>query len=247
MGGHKSSTAPVRPLPRAAEGPRDKGNGYILPGPCLQGCRHPPPCVPQSHHGQTSPLSTFSLQTNLRSLKNKAECLAMVRVAHGYPHPPCQSFPAPEQQGSWNKRTLHLVKPEEKLLGRSRGEGLASPTPRGHSWGNKLAISIAHLPAAQPGSKSPLHPMTPQGQAPQRPFPGPGSAPGPPARGAPPLGSHLHTHPGPPWAADSPHFGHGSQRRLACTRTPDCGCEAGRGVHWHRGIGPRHLQAPAPR
>lgn len=75
--------------------------------------------------------------------------------------------------------------------------------------------------------------MTPQGQAPQRPFPGPGSAPGPPARGAPPLGSHLHTHPGPPWAADSPHFGHGSQRRLACTRTPDCGW--GRGLRFGQG------------
>lgn len=66
-------------------------------------------------------------------------------------HPVSLSQPQSSRAAGTNVLTLHLVKPEEKLLGRSCGEGLASPTPRGHSWGNKLAISIAHLPAAQLG------------------------------------------------------------------------------------------------
>lgn len=151
MGGHKSSTAPVRPLPRAAEGPRDKGNGYILPGPCLQGCRHPPPCVPQSHHGQTSPLSTFSLQSPVPEEQSRVSGNGAGWLTATLTHPVSLSQPQSSRAAGTNVLTLHLVKPEEKLLGRSCGEGLASPTPRGHSWGNKLAISIAHLPAAQLG------------------------------------------------------------------------------------------------
>lgn len=114
MGGHRSSTAPVRPLPRAAEGPQDKGNGYILPGSCLQGCRHPPPCVPQSHHGQTSPLSTFSLQTNLRSLKNKAECLAMVRGGSRLPLPTLSVFPSPRAAGQLEQTYLHCTSSSQR-------------------------------------------------------------------------------------------------------------------------------------
>lgn len=37
----------------------------------------------------------------------------------------------------------------EHVLGRGHGKKSGEPTPRGHSWGNKLATSIAHLPGEQ--------------------------------------------------------------------------------------------------
>lgn len=44
----------------------------------------------------------------------------------------------------------HLVSSQrDNVLGRGHGKKPGEPTPRGHSWGNKLATSIARLPAGQ--------------------------------------------------------------------------------------------------
>lgn len=71
----------------------------------------------------------------------------------------------------------------EEAMEKKPGE----PTPRGHSWGNKLATSIARLPEDKPGSRSLLPPAARRRRpAPRAPSPPTGSAPGPPAPGAPP-------------------------------------------------------------
>lgn len=75
----------------------------------------------------------------------------------------------------------------ENVLGRGHGKKPGEPTPRGHSWGNKLATSIARLPEDKLGSRSRLPPAARQRHpAPREPSPPTGSAPGPPAPGAPP-------------------------------------------------------------
>lgn len=105
MGGHKSSIAPAQPLPRPTERAQYKRNGYILPGPCLQG-RHPPPFLPRADHGQTLPLSVFSFQSNLQSMKeqNRTFGHGVGWLAAALPHP--VSLSQPQSSGAAGTNVL---------------------------------------------------------------------------------------------------------------------------------------------
>lgn len=79
--------------------------------------------------------------------------------------PALPSTPTPEAVPSPGARTVmrgvppgwldecavpHFVSGQrEHVLGRGHGKKSGEPTPRGHSWGNKLATSIARLPREQ--------------------------------------------------------------------------------------------------
>lgn len=154
MGGHKSSIAPAQPRPRPMEGAQYKRNGYILPSPCLQG-RHPPPFLPRANHGQTLPLSVFSFQSNLQSVKNKTERLTMVWGGSPLPSPTPSVSPSPRAAGQLEQTYLRTWaaprQAREKATGNELWRRPGQPCTSGHSRGNKLAMSIAHLPAAQLG------------------------------------------------------------------------------------------------
>lgn len=97
-----------------------------------------PNLIMDRHH--LFPSSPFK---QIQSMKERTACLATELGGSLLPSPTKPVFPKPEKWGSWKRFTaLHLVKPEEKLPGKSCGHA----TPRGHSWENKLAVSIAHLP-----------------------------------------------------------------------------------------------------
>lgn len=142
-GRHQSSAAPVQPLPPPVERPRDRRNGYV---PHLHG-RRPPPYSPRTHHGQTSPLPILSLQTSLQSEKNKAACLAtMWDGSHSLTHHACLS----QVREVGQPEAMHRAVPCQ-ARGKATGK---EPWPLhtwGHSWENKLAISIARLPATPLG------------------------------------------------------------------------------------------------
>jgi hypothetical protein len=63
-------------------------------------------------------------------MKNKTAFLATARDDSPLPLPAMPVFPKSEKQGGWKKCTaLYLVKPEEKLLGRSCGHSTLGDTP----------------------------------------------------------------------------------------------------------------------
>lgn len=93
----------------------------------------------------------FCLLLSIKSEQNRTSGHGVGWLAIALPHPISLSQPQSSGAAGTNVLGQHLVKPGKKLPGRSCGECLASPTPRGHSRGNTLAMSIAHLPAAQLG------------------------------------------------------------------------------------------------
>lgn len=118
MGGRKSSLWPT-------EGTQYKSNGYILPGPCLQG-RHPPPYLPRADHGQTLPLSVFSFQSNL----NKTEHLAIVWGGWPLPSPTPSVSPSPRTAEQLEQMYLRCTSSSQ---GKSYQEGAVENAGQPHT------------------------------------------------------------------------------------------------------------------
>lgn len=142
------SSCVVTPQPMG--GAQDKNNGYILPGPRLQG-RHRPPCIPQTYHGQTYPLS-HPLPSNKSSIHEEqtiVACLATMWGSSPLPLPATPVFLSQAREVG-QLEEMHCTVPCQ-ARGKATGKELWPFHTWGHSWENKLAISIAHLPATQLG------------------------------------------------------------------------------------------------
>lgn len=125
-----------------------------LPGRCLPS--RAPPTFPQTHPRQTLPhfhpppsnnslIDVEQIGVNLEGQRGR-----WFRAAGFYPHSLCHAPPCPEQ-GFWSafgasgrRHSTLFCQPK----GGTYWEGDIGKAWPAHTWGNKLAISTAHLPVA---------------------------------------------------------------------------------------------------